>query len=117
MNSKEDRCLAAPEILRYLDGEVPEGRRAEIEGHLDECRLCGAAVEAVAGLEWREGFLRSTERVQARVRARVGAAVRGNAVARRPATRFRPAPQYLTLAATLVLGLGAAVYLTRSATR
>ena len=48
---------------------MAEGRRAEVERHLDECRLCGAAVEGVAGLEWREGFLRSTERILSRVRA------------------------------------------------
>ena len=35
------------------------------------------------------------------------------AAARRPTPRFRHAPQYLTLAATLVLGVGAAIVLTR----
>jgi hypothetical protein len=115
MDNEHDPCLAASEILSYVDGELAEGRKTEIDRHLDECRLCGAAVEGVAGREWREGFLKSTERVQARVRARTGAAVRATAGARRPAPRFRPAPQYLTLAASLVLGLGAAVYLTRSA--
>jgi hypothetical protein len=40
-------------------------------------------------------------------------AARSAAAARRPASRFRFRPQYLTLAATLVLGVGAAVYLTR----
>ncbi len=113
MDDKQNPCLAAPEILAYLDGGLFEDRRAEIDRHLEECRLCGAAVEGVAGLEWRESFLRSTEAVLARVRARTATAVTAARAARRWAPRFRPAPRYLTLAATLVLGVGAAVYLTR----
>ena len=112
MSDKQSPCLAASEILAYLDGDLPESRKAEMDRHLDECRLCGAAVEGVAGLEWREGFLRSTDALQARVRARTATAVTA-AAARRPAPRFRHAPQYLTLAATLVLGVGAAIVLTR----
>jgi anti-sigma factor RsiW len=112
MTDEQDPCLAASEILAYLDGELPEGRKAAVDRHLDECRLCGAAVEGVAGLEWREGFLRSTDALVARVRARTATAAMA-AAARRPAPRFRHAPQYLTLAATLVLGVGAAIVLTR----
>jgi tetratricopeptide (TPR) repeat protein len=115
MDDQQNPCLTAPEILAYLDGELPEGRKLEVDQHLDDCRLCGAAVEGVAGLEWREGFLRSTDKVLARVRARTAAAATAASVARRSAPRFRPAPQYLALAATLVLGVGAAVYLTRPA--
>jgi hypothetical protein len=111
MSDDQSGCLASREILAYLDGELPEPRRADIDRHLDECRLCGAAVEGVAGLEWREGFLRSTDTLLARVRARTAAA--GTAAERRTVSRFRPAPLYLTLAATLVVGVGAAVILTR----
>jgi tetratricopeptide (TPR) repeat protein len=106
-------CLGAQEILAYLDGELNGRRRDEIDQHLDECRLCGEAVEGVAGLEWREGFLRSTDSLRARVRARTAATA---AAARRPLVpRFRPRPAqlYLTLAATLVAGAGTAVILTR----
>jgi tetratricopeptide (TPR) repeat protein len=113
MRDNQNPCLAASEILAYLDGELSEGRKAELDRHLDECRLCGAAVEGVAGLEWREGFLRSTDALLARVRALTATAVTAAAAARRPAARFRHAPQYLTLAATLVLGVGAAIVLTR----
>jgi tetratricopeptide (TPR) repeat protein len=113
MTDKPRQCLAAPEILAYLDGGLPEGRQAEVDRHLDECRLCGAAVEGVAGLEWREGFLRSTESLLARVRTRATTAVTAASAGRRPAARFRHAPQYLTLAATLALGVGAAIVLTR----
>jgi tetratricopeptide (TPR) repeat protein len=112
MSGERDPCLAAPEILAYLGGELPEGRKAEVDRHLDDCRLCGAAVEGVSGLEWREGFLRSTDSLRARARSRTAAAVAAS-VARPPAPRFRFAPRYLTLAATLVLGVGAAVFLTR----
>ena len=113
MSDKQNPCLAAAEILAYLGGELSEDRKAEVDRHLDECRLCGAAVEGVAGLEWREGFLRSTDRVLARVRARTATAVTAAAATRRPAPRYRHLPQYLTLAATVVLGVGAAVILTR----
>jgi tetratricopeptide (TPR) repeat protein len=115
MTHEPDPCLAAREILAYLSGELPEGRRDEVNRHLDKCRLCEAAVEGVAGLEWREGFLRSTDSILARVRSRTAMAVTAVSAARRPGPRFRPAPQYLALAATLVLGVGAAVYLTRPA--
>jgi tetratricopeptide (TPR) repeat protein len=108
MTDEQRRCLGEREILDYLDGGLPEGQRAEIEHHLDECRLCGAAVEGVRGLEWREGFVRSADAVRARVRARTVAAL-----PRRAARRFRVRPQYLALAATLVLGVGAVVILTR----
>jgi tetratricopeptide (TPR) repeat protein len=113
MSHEGDRCLAGPEILAYLDGELAEGRRSEVTRHLDECRLCGAAVEGVAGLEWREGFLKSADALKARVRARTAVAVTASGAARRSAARFRPAPMYLTLAASLVLASAATVYLTR----
>ena len=63
MSDEHDPCLTASEILAYLDGELPEGRKAEVDRHLDGCRLCEAAVEGVAGLEWREGFLTEQRRV------------------------------------------------------
>jgi len=113
MTEQRNPCLAAAEILAYLDGQLPEGRRAEVGRHLDECRLCGAAVEGVAGLEWREGFLRSTDTLLARVRARTAAAAAAASLARRSAPRFRHAPQYLTLAAMVVLGVCTAIILSR----
>jgi tetratricopeptide (TPR) repeat protein len=116
MTSERGTCLGAQEIVAYLDRGLTERRRAEIDRHLDECRLCGEAVEGVAGLEWREGYLRSTESLRARVRARTAAAVTAAAVRHPPVARFRPArpaPFYLTLAASLIVGVGAAVVLTR----
>jgi len=113
MDERQNACLAASEILSYLGEEMPEGRRAEVDRHLDECRLCGAAVEGVAGLEGREGFLRSTDALLARVRARTATAGSAAAAGRRAAPGFRPEPQYLALAATVVLAAGAAVILTR----
>lgn len=113
MDPKQEACLSAPEVLRYLDGELSSGRKAELDRHLDECRLCEAAVEGAGGLEWREGFLKSTDSLRARIRARTATAVTAQPAARRSVARFRPAPQYLTLAASLVVGVGAAIYLTR----
>jgi tetratricopeptide (TPR) repeat protein len=114
MRDEQNQCLTAPEILAYLEGGLTEDRRAEVGNHLDTCRLCGDAVEGVAGLEWREGFLRSTDALLKRIRARSAAVATAAAPPlRRPAPRFRQAAQYLTLAATLVVGVGTAVVLTR----
>jgi tetratricopeptide (TPR) repeat protein len=112
MPLEPNTCLAAGEILAYLDGALPASRRAEAEGHLEECRLCESAIEGVTGLERREGYLSSTDSLLARVRARTATAVAAPAPRRR-VLPFRPTVQYLTLAATLVLGVGAAVVLTR----
>ena len=68
MGRERGSCLADREILSYLDGELEEPRKTEVDRHLDECRLCGAALEGVAGIEWRHGFLRSADSVRARVR-------------------------------------------------
>jgi tetratricopeptide (TPR) repeat protein len=113
MKDDPSRCLEAREILAFLDGDVAESRKVEIDRHLDECRLCEAAVEGVAGLEWREGFLKSTDSLVRKVRARTATAAAAGAVRRPPVSRLRPAPLYLTLAATLVVGASAAVILTR----
>ena len=107
MEDARETCLGAAEILSYLEGALPEVRKAEVERHLDECRLCGTAVEGAAGLEWREGYLESIDSVRARIRARTAKRVPAAASARRAAPRLRPAPAYLTLAASLVLGVGA----------
>jgi tetratricopeptide (TPR) repeat protein len=115
MDPKQEACLSAPEILEYLDGAVPSGRKAEIDRHLDGCRLCEAAVEGAGGLEWRGGFLKSSDSLRARIRARTAMAVAAKAMARPTVRRFRSAPQYLTLAAALAVGAGATVFLTRPA--
>jgi tetratricopeptide (TPR) repeat protein len=111
MTDETSPCLTASEILAYLDGELAVARRAEVDRHLDECRLCGTAIEGVAGLEWREGFLRSTEALRGRIRARTTIEV--TAAAARRASRFRPTPQYLVLAATVLVGVGTAIVLSR----
>jgi anti-sigma factor RsiW len=117
MGRERGSCLADREILSYLDGELEEPRKTEVDRHLDECRLCGAALEGVAGLEWRHGFLRSADSVRARVRTRTAAASAampaGSAARLRSAWRVRPAPLYLIVAATVVVGLGSAVLLSR----
>jgi tetratricopeptide (TPR) repeat protein len=112
MPLEPNKCLAAAEILAYLDGALPASRRAEVEAHLEECRLCESAVEGVTGLERREGYLRSTDSLLARVRARTATAAVASAPRRR-VLPFRPTVQYLALAATLVLGVGGAVVMTR----
>ncbi len=53
MNCKE----VEPELVAYLDGELPEPVRAEVEAHLEKCAACRAerdqlasALEAAASL-------------------------------------------------------------------
>jgi tetratricopeptide (TPR) repeat protein len=107
MTDEIQPCLSRSEVPAWLDGTLPPGRKAEIEQHLQECRLCEDTIDGVASLESREGYLRSSDAVLARVRARTAATAR-----RRP-LRFRPAPQLLALAATVVAGVGAAILLSR----
>jgi tetratricopeptide (TPR) repeat protein len=106
-------CLSSAEILAWLEGTSSPERKAEIDRHLEQCRLCEAATEGVANLEWREGFLRSADSLLERIRARTAAAATGAPPGRRRAVRLRPAPQFLALAATVVVGVGAAIVLTR----
>ena len=35
MDPKQEVCLSAPDLLRYLDGELPDGRKAELDRHLE----------------------------------------------------------------------------------
>jgi tetratricopeptide (TPR) repeat protein len=107
-------CLSPTEILACLEGTLPPGRKAQIDLHIDECRLCADAIEGVASLESREGFLASTDALQARVRARTAQLATAAAAPRRLALRFRPAPRLVALAATVVAGVGTAIVLTRS---
>src|SRR5262245_60639213 len=107
MRETQAACLEADEILSYLEGGPSAARRSEIERHLAECRLCGAAVEGVAGLEWREGYLRSADAVRRRIQGRTAAARKASAAARRVSPRFRPIPAFLTLAASVVVGVSA----------
>jgi tetratricopeptide (TPR) repeat protein len=104
----DSACLAAADILAYLGRELPPERILRIEEHLDHCRLCSAAVEGVGEMEGRERFLPGVESLNARVRARSAAA------RHRARALLKPArAHYLALAATLVVGLGAGLYLTR----
>jgi hypothetical protein len=112
MSDEPDRCLTDADIVAWLDGSVPDRRRSEIARHLDDCRLCAAAVEGVAGLQSREEFLESARSVRARVRAHTATML---STSRRRNPWFRTAPPYLALAATVVLAVGAGVLLTRPA--
>lgn len=105
-------CLSPSEVLAYLDGTLPAAGRAEVDRHLATCRLCEAAVEGVAALEWREGFLRSTDALLAKVRARTAAAAATTRAPRQP-WGFRHALQLMAVAATLIVGVGTAIVLTR----
>lgn len=107
-----DECPAAHELVAYLNGELPVERKAEIDRHLDECRLCATAAEGVAQLESKEDYLRSAESIVTRIRARTSAA-KPAIPPRTTAWRLWSARDYLALAATLVVGVGMTVYLLR----
>jgi len=113
MTDETSPCLSPPEVLAYLDRALPAGRKAEIDRHLDSCRLCEAALEGVAGLERREDYLQSTDTLLARVRARTATSAATLPDARR--RRWRPphAAHLLALAATVVVAVGTVVVLTR----
>lgn len=38
-------CVVELDLTAYLDGELPTGRRHELEGHLRECRSCQATAQ------------------------------------------------------------------------
>ena len=88
MNGVRKGCLTTEEILAYLGNETGPARSG-IERHLDECRLCAAAVEGVAGLDDREAFAASADRVRARIRERTARATAA-ARERRPRAWLRP---------------------------
>jgi putative zinc finger protein len=117
MTDEITSCLPPSEVLAYLEGTLSPARRAVVDRHLEECRLCEAAIQGAATLEWQEGFLRSTDALLARVRARTSTAATAAAPVRRRALRFRHAPHLLALAATVVVGVGTAIVLTRSGPR
>lgn len=51
-------CPDRDEIMRWLDGELPEGRRAELEDHLGSCGECRSLLESQRLIEsaWRESW-------------------------------------------------------------
>jgi len=38
-------CAVEMDLTAYLDGELPTGRRQEVESHLGECRSCQATAQ------------------------------------------------------------------------
>jgi len=110
MNRSLDECLSAQEIVSYLNGQLRDDERAEVERHVDECRLCAGAVEGVAPLESRQDYLGSAGSILTRLRLLSASA---KPVARQSRSRVWPSRQYLALAAALVVVASLSVYLTR----
>lgn len=98
-------CLTARELVAYATREVPPEKLAELEEHLSDCRLCLDATAGVRELADAESFVGTVESLNAKVRHRSKARARLN-----PSWQ-----QLFALAATLVLGVGGAVYLFRTA--
>jgi tetratricopeptide (TPR) repeat protein len=112
MKNDRDECLSGQQVVSYLSGELHDDEQAEVNRHLDECRLCAGAVEGVARLESREDYLRSADSVLTRLRLR---AANATPLARPSRSRLWSARQYLALAAAVVVVAGVTVYLTRPA--
>jgi tetratricopeptide (TPR) repeat protein len=112
MNRDIDHCLSAHEIASYVNGDLRGGEKAEIEGHLDECRLCADAIEGVAGLEVKQDNLSSADSVLTRLRLQAASGAPSLPV-RQAVSRVWPARPYLALAATVVILAGVSAYLTR----
>jgi tetratricopeptide (TPR) repeat protein len=112
MNRNIDRCLSAHEIASYVKGDLPDGEKAELARHLDECRLCADAVEGVAGLESKQDYLNSADLMLTRLRLRAASAAPSPPV-RQSVSRVWSARPYLALAATVVILAGLSAYLTR----
>jgi tetratricopeptide (TPR) repeat protein len=110
MKNDRDECLSGQKVVSYLSGELRDDEKAEVERHLDECRLCAGAVEGVAWLESREDYVRSANSVLTRLRLR---AVNATPPVRPSRLRLRSARQYLALAAAVVVVAGMTAYLTR----
>jgi tetratricopeptide (TPR) repeat protein len=111
MSRELDECLAPQTIVSYLNGSLRDDEKAEVDRHLDECRLCAGAVEGVTWLEARQEYLTSADSVLTRLRLR---AASGAPSARQSPSRVWSARPYLALAATLVIFGGVTAYLTRA---
>ncbi len=51
-------CPDRDELMRWLDGELPEGRRSELEAHLGSCAKCRSLIESQKLIEkvWRDSW-------------------------------------------------------------
>lgn len=61
-DEREIRCEEAlRHLAAYLDGELGEGKRAEVRGHLETCRSCWSRAEFERRLRDRMSELREGE--------------------------------------------------------
>jgi hypothetical protein len=137
------KCSVVDSLLSaYLDGELSESERSAVDEHLRGCASCAAMLRSlkttaalVASLPRRQAPSGFAAAVLARVEAQVEAGAHcapapddreasSRVAARRPPTRRRqegkPAPFFApryAVAAVLLLGLGAAVYMALSPMR
>jgi tetratricopeptide (TPR) repeat protein len=115
MSRDLDECLSPHTVVSYVNGDLRDDERADIERHLDECRLCAGAVEGVAQLEPRQDFLTSADSLRTRLRLRAASGLSSSV--RQSPSRVWSARPYLALAATIVIVAGmTTTYLLRSTT-
>jgi tetratricopeptide (TPR) repeat protein len=110
MSRNIDDCLSAREILSHVNGELRDDEKAEVDRHLDECRLCAGAIEGVAHLDSRRDYLASADSLLTRLRLRAASGAPAVGQSRARVWSARP---YLALAATIVVVAGVTAYLAR----
>jgi periplasmic protein TonB len=44
---ESNQCLSQDDLLRYLNGQMPEAEKAQVEKHMEDCVLCREAMEGV----------------------------------------------------------------------
>lgn len=110
MSQEVDECLSPQTLASYVNGDLSEDEKAAVDRHLDECRLCGGAMEGVAALASTEDYLQSAQSVRTRLRLRAASAPPS---IRQSASLMRSARPYLVLAATIAVVVGLTAYLSR----
>ncbi len=66
---KQRRCLTQREVWQYLNGELDDEQRYEVENHLLDCELCSAAIESYAQSRDAVFFEEDIQSIRSEVRA------------------------------------------------
>jgi periplasmic protein TonB len=67
---ESNQCLSQDDLLRYLNGQMPEAEKAQVEKHMEDCVLCREAMEGVK-LFVEEKEMVELERVFGALRERI----------------------------------------------
>lgn len=96
---QQRRCLTQREVRQYLNGELDDEQRYEVENHLLDCELCSAAVESYARNQGSGSFDEDIQSIRTEV----------NASARNPSPQRRLWLNRAAAAALILLAAYAAI--------